>query len=114
MRIGIDMLEIARMHRLLANERFMRRVFTDAEREYIGSRGEGAARTAAGIFCAKEAYVKARGAGIGLLLAEKPQVLHDALGRPYLDRRGAEVSITHTDSVAAAVVLLEGLHERED
>lgn len=108
MTIGLDMLEEARMERLLSNRRFMERVFSEAERAYILSKGRGAAQTAAGIFCAKEAYAKAVGRGIGLLLGGMPEIRHDEGGQPYFPVEGSSVSITHTGGIAAAVVVLPG------
>lgn len=106
MRIGLDMLEEARMERLIPNGRFMERVFTDGERDYIFSKGRNAAQTAAGLFCAKEAYAKACGRGIGVILGGMPEIAHDEYGQPYFDIEGSSVSITHTGGIAAAVVVL--------
>ncbi len=106
MRIGLDMLEEARMARLISREHFMERVFTPGERDYIFSKGQGAAQTAAGLFCAKEAYAKACGRGIEVVLGEMPEIRHDENGQPYFDIDGSSVSITHTGGIAAAVVIL--------
>ncbi len=105
MRIGLDMLDIERMERLLHHARFMERIYSAAEREYIASKGSRAAQTAAGIFCAKEAYAKAAGRGVAALLGGCLEVRYDQDGKPFM--QGAAVSITHTDRTAAAVVLLE-------
>ena len=59
---GVDVIEIARIERALDDfgERFLRRVFTELERERYGARpAELAAR-----FAAKEATSKALGTGI--------------------------------------------------
>ena len=53
--LGLDVCEIARMEKLLEDDRFLARFFTPAEAEYIRSRGVGAARTMAGLFAAREA-----------------------------------------------------------
>lgn len=111
--LGIDMLEVARMERPLNSEHFRNRVFTDCEREYIAGKS---AQTAAGIFCAKEAFMKAVGDGLRIPLCEvevrhgergEPQiVLHGATAERFADAR-VLVSITHTASTAAAVVTIE-------
>ena len=50
--LGIDLCEIARMDRMLTDERFLNRYFTESEISYIRSKGKGAAQTLAGIFAA--------------------------------------------------------------
>ena len=116
MGVGIDMCEVCRFERLLKNERFMRRVFSEREREYILSRGVSSPQTAAGIFCAKEAFSKAVGTGLSDLRLCEIEVLRDEKGAPFISLSGStrqkfghfsvELSITHTCSAAAAVVLL--------
>ena len=53
--IGLDVCEIARMEKVLQDDRFLTRYFTSAEIDYIRSRGTGAARSLAGLFAAREA-----------------------------------------------------------
>ena len=79
--VGADILEISRMRRLLENDYFMRRVFSAREREYIASKCTAAAQSAAGIFCAKEAFIKATGV-TGLSMLRKSEVLHTPSGAP--------------------------------
>lgn len=111
--LGIDMLEVGRMERPLSSEHFMARVFTEYEREYVAGKR---AQTAAGIFCAKEAFTKAAGDGLRIPLHDV-EVRHGARGEPMIVLHGATaerfsdarvlVSITHTSSNAAAVVTIE-------
>jgi len=63
--IGIDIVEIARMRRLVERygERFLRRVFTEGERAYAMQRRDPIPSLAAR-FAAKEAGLKALGAGV--------------------------------------------------
>lgn len=118
--IGIDLCEIARMGEMIARAGFLERFFTEEERAYIASRGQAAAQTAAGIYAAKEAALKAMGCGIALPLAQVG-VTHDESGAPRyaLTGRAAEkmaalggkathLSITHEGGMAAAVAILEG------
>lgn len=118
--LGIDIVEIARMERNLANAHFMERVFTGAERAYIGE-GNLAAERAAGNFAAKEAAAKAMGCGFAGCPFDCVEALRDEAGAPYLAFSGAAgrrmaglganrawVSITHAGGVASAVVVLEG------
>lgn len=121
--IGLDLCPIARAGEMLGNARFMQRVFTQGERDYIASRGAFQAQSAAGIYAAKEAALKALGTGIGpegtaLCQAEVvharygvPQLLfHDAaLERLHaISARNVHLSITHDGAMAAAVVITEG------
>ena len=56
--IGLDLCEIARMEKLLQDDRFLHRYFTPDEIEYVRSRGVGAARSLAGLFAAQITNVK--------------------------------------------------------
>ena len=111
--LGLDLCEISRMEKMLADERFLGRYFTAQEAAYIRSRGAFAAESMAGIWAAKEAVLKAAGTGIRLPLKEV-EILHDELGVPVcrLHGQSAEqlkgtymLSITHEGGMAAAVCL---------
>lgn len=116
MRVGVDMIEIARVARSADRfgDRFYSRVFTTAERAVCGDQ---AARLAAR-FCAKEAVAKALGTGIGDIGWQEIEVLHDSRGRPILQLHGAaaqfaldlglsqwEISLSHSDTMAIAFVV---------
>jgi len=112
--VGIDLLEIDRLERALARRpRLAQRLFTEAEREYAGSRAHPAMHLAAR-FCAKEAVAKALS-----LRAWDP---HDVEvvgtgGPPTVRLTGAAgaaelgvdvtISLTHTGGMAAAVAVAE-------
>ena len=114
--IGLDLCEISRMEALLADDRFLRRCFTDAERAYILSRGLSAGQTMAGMWAAKEALLKALGTGLSLPLTDI-EILHTPSGQPYYHltasalqaSRGGSLllTITHEALMAAAVCLWE-------
>ena len=115
---GVDVIEIARIERTLADfgDRFLRRVFTERERERYGARpSELAAR-----FAAKEATSKALGTGIRGIRWREMEVLANSRGKPVLilhgtaaDRAAAlglvafDVSLTHSrrDAIAFVVAL---------
>ena len=103
--IGVDIVKIKRFTKI--NPRFMQRVFTDYEREYVKSKGDNE-RTMAGLFAAKEAVVKAMGTGFKNFWPNAIEILHDENGIPYVSLEGktVHVSITHneTDAVAFAVI----------
>ena len=116
---GTDLTEIARIQQALERygERFLKRVYTDAEIRYCQRKRHTAAR-----FAAKEAGAKALGTGIaqgvGWLEIE---VAHLPGGRPTLlfHGRAAEraaamgvsathLSLSHGRDLAIAMVVLEG------
>ena len=63
--LGIDLCGVERIEReLKRSDAFLRRFFTNSERAYIASRGQMGAQSAAAMFAAKEAFLKAVGAGV--------------------------------------------------
>jgi holo-[acyl-carrier protein] synthase len=118
--LGLDATEVDRIAQSLERygERFLRRVFTDQEIAYCMRRRNPAPHLA-GRFAAKEAGMKAIGTGhaFGVLWRDlevvrhggPPQLkFHNAAGR-HFERLGATralLTITHTDSLALAHVIL--------
>ena len=118
--IGIDLIEIEKIAHDLHSDVYLRKVFTEAEiaacQDSVNS-----AECFAGRFAAKEALMKAITNGIrqGVWFTHI-EVLNHENGQPYvqvsgqaeirLNELGAtniHVSITHTKSAAAAVIILE-------
>jgi holo-[acyl-carrier protein] synthase len=124
--IGTDITAISRIEKLIEKygRRFLERIFTAEEIEKgLGMRNKAAFFS--GRFAAREAFLKAIGAGIGsgISLVEIP-VMNDSRGKPYfdlsprvrniLDNRGileAHLSITHESGLAQAVVVTEGVRK---
>lgn len=107
--IGLDVTLISRMESKLDRQSFMNRVFTQKEQEYINSKGSRA-QTAAGIFSAKEAFLKALGKGICDIRLNEIEIEHSQNGAPYLlypNEGKIFVSITHMGDIAAAQVIIE-------
>ncbi|MBI3961932.1 MAG: holo-ACP synthase [Deinococcus sp.] len=117
--IGVDIVEVERVARAVANPRFIARVFTPAEAAYCQSRGRGAAQHFAGRFAAKEAALKALGCGLrGEVRWHDVEVLNDQAGRPVAQLHGAAreqlarlggqvlVSIAHAQAYAVAQVVI--------
>lgn len=116
---GIDLVDISRIRHAVQKPHFAERVFTETERSYANAKPRPE-ESYAGMFAAKEATLKAFGCGLGGADLLEIEVLHDAAGCPFLQlygravrqlsQRGAarvHVSITHTDSLAMAQVILE-------
>jgi len=65
--LGMDLCEINRIEAAMAkNDRFLERWYTQEEQAYILARGRTGAQSAAAMFAAKEAFLKAVGAGFSI------------------------------------------------
>jgi holo-[acyl-carrier protein] synthase len=120
--IGIDIVETARIRSSIDRfgDRFLRRVFTQAERDYCGAMAHPARHYAAR-FAAKEAVSKAFGTGIGHQAGWRDiEVERKETGQPSIALHGpaaemAErlgviqtlISLSHSDhySVANAILI---------
>ena len=113
--VGCDVLNIGRMEGFL-DKPGSDRVFTKGEREYIALRKTSASQSAAGIFAAKEAVLKALGTGIRYRLTDL-EIMHEEGGRPAVKTSGALledfpnaryfVSISHDGDCAFACAVVE-------
>jgi holo-[acyl-carrier protein] synthase len=120
---GVDLAEVERIRAAVERygERFLARVFTDAEIEYVNQKANKYERFAAR-FAAKEAAMKALGTGWRRGITWKDfEVANLPSGRPTLRLHGmaAEIagrlgvksvhlSLTHTARDGMAFVVLEG------
>lgn len=120
--LGLDLCDVARIERQLEKgDAFLLRYYTPAERAYLQGRGKVAAQSAAAMFAAKEALLKAMGAGLsgGVALSDIG-VTHAESGAPFYTLTGAaleklkalgasraHLSLTHEAGIAAAVCVLE-------
>jgi holo-[acyl-carrier protein] synthase len=121
--IGTDLIEVDRIRKSVERygDRFLQRVYTDRELAYARSKQNFAERLA-GRFAVKEAGMKAIGTGWRRGVTWKDfEVVNEPSGRPTLRLSGAaatiadalavrrvSVSITHTATMAMALVILEG------
>ena len=116
--IGADLVDLDRFRAVLERRPGMiARLFTDAEREYAERRNDPVERYAVR-FAAKEAALKSMGVGMGAVDWHDIEVARDDSGRPSLIVRGRaaevasslgisrwELTLTHTDIVAQAIVV---------
>ena len=120
--IGLDVVEVAKVRELLADQRtFEERVFTAAERSDCAGRADKVDALAAR-FAAKEACFKALGTGwsqgVSFLQVEAqradggaPRLALSGQAAESARARGVKqlhVTLTHSAGVAAAAVILEG------
>lgn len=119
MLVGIDILDVMRMEKFIQNEHFLDKFFTPYEAAYV-SKTIRKTQSLAGIYCAKEAFLKALGIGInnGIALNEI-EVNHYESGKPYIKLsdgakivlatfgvKDVQISISHTDEVCTAICIM--------
>jgi holo-[acyl-carrier protein] synthase len=119
--LGLDLAEVDRVAAVLQRwgDRFLDRVFRPGEISRSRRHARARAEHVAGRFAAKEAAMKALGTGWRGLAFRDIEVGRDPRGKPVISFHGralaraehlrvidAEVSITHTKTLAAAVVAL--------
>jgi NAD(P)H-hydrate epimerase len=120
--IGNDLVDLDRFRRVLERRPgLLKKLFTEAEREYALRRSDPTERFAVR-FAAKEAVLKAMGVGIGAADWHEIEVLRDEDGRPSLSltgraaalaaQQGVEgwrLTLSHSEIVAQAVVVALGV-----
>lgn len=114
MRVGIDIVESKRFEKI--KDSHLEKIFHSDEIAYA-LYALGVPMRLAGMYAAKEAFLKAIGCGLhhGINLSEII-VCHDKLGKPYLQVSdqvkkeyhisSIDVSISHTDSTSVAICIL--------
>ncbi|MBI3073159.1 MAG: holo-ACP synthase [Deltaproteobacteria bacterium] len=118
--LGVDLVAVDRIAHLIDRwgDRFLGRIFTDAERAYC-HRFRNAPERYAARWAAKEAFTKAMGGANGVdwrevEIAESvsgaPVLVTTGKGTAVLERLGVvrrHLTLTHTLGLAVAVVILE-------
>lgn len=119
--LGIDLCSVERIRQVLeGGDRFLQRYYTPQERAYLAGRGKAAADSAAAMFAAKEAFLKAIGTGLGGVPMTDIGVVHEESGQPryalgekaqtHMEQLGAKeafLSLSHEGGMAAAVCVIE-------
>ncbi len=122
MKVGNDLVEVERFYKLLSNESFIKRVFTDKEMQHINSFNDEQkkAERMAGKYAGKEAVAKAIGFGIAKDVSfNEIEILPNNDGKPQvslsgktkvifnsLDEKNIEISISNTKNLASAVCII--------
>lgn len=118
--IGNDIVEVKRIEAAIEKhgERFLKRIFTETERQYCQAFNDTAGVHFAARFAAKEAFSKAIGTGFtkGFKLNEFG-IINEQTGKPIAVLAGSlaekypdfliHVTLSHTDNYAIANVILE-------
>lgn len=112
--VGIDLVEIERVKKGCASQRFVDRVYSKDEQALFWSE-KPKYDSLAGNWAAKEAFSKALGTGVVDFELTEVEILRNELGAPYyrLSGRAAKaaeglsfsVSITHTKELAQAICI---------
>jgi holo-[acyl-carrier protein] synthase len=124
--VGIDAVDIDRFRRVLGRRAHLAaRVFTDGERAYARAAADPVPRMSTR-FAAKEATMKALGVGLGAfpfadvevvrIDLDAPTVVLHGSARALADGAGVvrwHLSLSHTEQVAMAVVVAEGVAPAE-
>ena len=122
MKLGNDIIEIDRIRCAIEKSKlFGNRVYTSHEIDYCESRKKGRYESYAGIYAAKEAFIKALGTGMRHGSWQDIEIYHDELGAPLirlqdtfkeiyetLGYTAIHVSISHCKEYAMSTVILEG------
>ena len=122
MKLGNDIIEIERIRQAIErSSSFVERVYTPHEIDYCESRNKGRYESFAGIYAAKEAFIKALGTGMRHGSWQDIERYHDEFGAPLirlqdtfkniyetLGYTNIHVSISHCKEYAMSTVILEG------
>ena len=110
------MVEIPRIEKSIKNDKFLK--FILGQEEYLQlEKKKFSPKSVAANFCAKEAFLKSLGIGLGKIKLKSIQILRDDMGKPYIfpvndaldyakkNNLKFSVSLTHTKKYASAVVI---------
>lgn len=110
---GVDIINIDRFQELVKKEHFMNSIFTKKEKDYI-QKHENNLATIAGLFCAKEAFLKSLKKGIQNYSLKEIEIQHDDNNAPFVVLYGQikkdfpvenlSLSISHDGDYAVAFV----------
>ena len=117
---GVDMVEISRIKKMYDKrpQRSLEKIFGELEKEYILVKTPPYPHMAVR-FCAKEAFSKALGTGIGRMSLPEFQVVNNSRGKPEakitgraneilqeLGGKSVHISLSHTKELAIAYVII--------
>ena len=104
------MCAVSRMEKAIEREHFYMRIFTDKERAYLDGKNKSRAQSAAAMYAAKEAVMKALGTGLSKgIFFDQIEVTHDELGAPGLVLSGR--ALERMQELGGSGMLLSLSHE---
>ena len=104
MKIGTDIVEIARVEKAIKKINFLEKIFTEEEINLINKKGTS---TAACNFAGKEAVAKALGTGFRKISPKDIEILRKENGEPYVkNREDIKISLSHCKEYAIAMVII--------
>jgi|LGOV01.1.fsa_nt_gb holo-[acyl-carrier protein] synthase len=120
MKVGIDSVLVKRFEKMENLDAFLNKYFTEYEIKYINGKGEHKFETMAGLYSAKEAFLKALQIGIGAGISLKSvEIRHNNKGAPFVEitaflkgflasqvLKEVSLSITHTKNQATAICII--------
>lgn len=112
---GVDLVDITRFEKFKRNKNFMNSIFNENELLYIKKHSNNNA-TIAGLYAAKESFLKCLGKGINSYPLKDIEVIHDDNGAPLIilhnnlnldyNFKNISLSISHDGNYAIAIVLV--------
>lgn len=116
--VGIDLVEIERIEKSIKRGYFLKKILGPDEYKELEKKNFSSQSVAAN-FCAKEAFLKSIGKGLGFCDLRCIETLRKKSGEPYLKLSGKAqeyvkmmnisfcLSLTHSKNYASAVVICE-------
>ena len=114
--IGIDLIKHTRFEKLKKNLLFLEKVFNKSELDYIEKRYFNNS-TIAGLYAAKEAFLKSIKKGINDYSLKDIEIMHDDNNAPYVElhnelkklynRNSISISISHDGDYTTSICLIE-------
>ena len=119
--IGVDLCSISKIEKCITqNPRFLQKYYSPSEQRYLEHKNQSKFQSAAAMFAAKEAFLKAFGLGIGELSFAEISLEHEPSGRPYIQLSGKaknhfeshhaksiHVALSHEGDMAVAILMVE-------
>ncbi len=122
-KVGSDLVRVDRIEKLITQEKFVQKIFSEQEIAYLKSR-KMRAETAAGIFAGKEAVSKVFGTGVAGFGWKEIEITPNEKGSPVVKLHGradqiaktlridqVSVSITHVEEYAMAIAVALNGHD---
>lgn len=119
--IGVDICSVSKIEKLISqNPKFISKYYSASEQLYLKKKNNVKWQSAAAMFAAKEAFLKALGVGLGACNICDISLEHQDNGKPFIILHGKakelldarlskaiHVSISHEKDIAIAFLIIE-------